>query len=287
MNDKLFLCWVFSLIFTCVKAQTTLFEEDFEGGIPSTFQLYSDGYIPNDQVAEYTDAWIAKTDPENSNNTTASATSYFSQPQMAQRWLITPAITLGSSDNVLSWVAKSYDASFAESYLVLLSTTNTDKNSFTDTLTSVFNEQTDWTHRWVDLSEGGYDGKTVHVAFVLITIDGFKFFLDSLSVTSDTPPNTNPPPQPPEELPSIPNPSLGIKTTMAHVNMNIYPNPTTEFISIKTDIAPEKIFIRTMEGKICRTSQQTNIYVADLADGLYFIEAQFPTGTLTQRFIKK
>ena len=45
-------------------SQTIIFSEDFQNGIPSTFTIIdNDGNTPASAVAEFTSAWISKTDP--------------------------------------------------------------------------------------------------------------------------------------------------------------------------------------------------------------------------------
>lgn len=248
-------------------AQTTILEENFDAGIPSGYMLYNqDGYTPNAAVAEYTDAWIAKQDPADPANTVASSTSYFDQPGMADRWMITPSITLGPFGNILTWKGKSHDASFAESYLVLLSTTGTAVADFTDTLKAVVNEDVYWTSHSVNLSELGYNAQNVHVAFVLRTLDGFKFYMDSLKVVEQDP--------------------VGVdnKETIA---FQLYPNPATETITFRIEAAVQRAIIRDINGAIVIRSTEQEIDVRNLANGMYFLELVHSNGTTSRRFIKQ
>lgn len=248
-------------------AQTIAFEENFDSGIPSSFVIYNqDGYTPHADVAEYTNAWISKQDPSDAANTVASATSYFDPVGMADRWLVTPSITLGSFGNTLSWTGKSHDASFAESYLVLLSTTDTAVESFTDTLKAVVNENIYWTNHSVDLSQEGYNDQIVHIAFVLRTIDGFKFYLDSVKVEKDNP--------------------VGIDTkTIA--DFKIYPNPAADFISYKTEFPVQKAIVRDVNGSVIIETTGRQIDVRHLSNGIYFIELIHSSGVSSKRFMKQ
>ena len=115
----------------------------------------------------------------------ASATSYFSPIDTAYRWLITPALNLGAFGNKISWSAKSHDPSYPDDYLVLVSHTDAEPSSFTDTIGNIEEENFEWTNRSVDLSQNGYDDSTIYIAFVLRTFDGFMLYLDDFLVEKD------------------------------------------------------------------------------------------------------
>lgn len=246
-------------------SQTIAFQENFDAGIPATFTLYNDGLTPNSSVSEYTAAWIAKTDPTDLTNTVASSTSYFEPIGRADRWLITPSILLGSFGNTLSWVGKSHDASYADSYYVLLSNTNTNKESFTDTLAAVFYEDVLWTNHTVDLSGLGYDNQTIHIAFVLRSFDGMKFYMDSLRIEKDNPA-------------SIQSKSVS--------NFTIYPNPATDKINFHSETPIQKAIIRDLNGLEVAESTNQSIDISQLASGIYFIELIHSNGILSKRFVK-
>lgn len=257
------------LFFTSFEsaAQVVAFEENFDSGIPSSFVMYNrDGYTPHASVSEYTSAWIAKQDPSDVSNTVASSTSYFDSPGMANRWLITPSITLGEFGNYLSWTAKSHDASFAEGYLVLLSTTDTAVESFTDTLKMVAYEDVYWTRYSVNLSEEGYDDQPVHIAFVLRTIDGFKFYMDSLKVVAEDP--------------------VGIEKQDPIVTFKLYPNPATEKITIQADVPVLHTIIRDMNGAMILQTQEKEINIQQLSSGVYFVELIHDKGVSSRKFVK-
>lgn len=251
-----------------MNAQTMILEENFDSGIPASFLMYNnDGYTPHADVSEYSDAWIAKEDPDDASNTVASATSYFDQPGMANRWLITPSLTLGTFGNHLSWTGKSHDASYAESYLVLLSTTGTAVEDFTDTLQAVINEDIYWTHHAIDLSEKGYDGETVHIAFVLRTIDGFKLYMDSLKVTKEDP--------------------VGIEQTTPATAFQLFPNPATEKITFQSEFTVQQAVIRDVNGVVVLETTDKEMDVRNLSAGIYFLELTHSEGISAQRFIKR
>lgn len=247
-------------------SQTTAFQESFDSGIPATFTMYNvDGLTPDASVAEYTNAWIGKTDPADPTNNVASATSYFSPVGSANRWLVTPAISLGNFGNTLTWQAKSHDASYSESYYVLVSTTDNAMASFTDTLETVFFEDVNWISHSVNLSENGYDGQTVYLAFVLRTYNGFKFYLDSINVEKDNP--------------------ASVETVQPEVLVSIYPNPATNFVSIQSNLENPVYTFKDINGKIVLKSNGNKVDIQSLQKGMYIIECANKDAVITKRLI--
>ena len=127
-------------ILTCVIAfvsfgQTDIFTTDFQSGIPVNYSIVNnDGLTPNSQVSNFSNAWIALQDPENNLDTIVGSTSFFEPEGTASRWLITPPFALGAYGNLIEWEAKSHDASFPDNYMILVSTTDNQISSFTDTV---------------------------------------------------------------------------------------------------------------------------------------------------------
>jgi len=105
-------------------------------------------------------------------------TSWFEPAGVANRWVKTPPVTLAEKAS-LSWDARSNEANFLEDYNVLISTSGNDPQDFT-MLMKVKGETYDWIIHDVDLSE--YAGKTVYLAFQLVTDDGAYLWLDNIEV---------------------------------------------------------------------------------------------------------
>ena len=123
------------LTFSKINAQITLFNVDFQNGIPSNFSMIdNDGLTPDPAVTEFTSAWISTIDPSNVTDSIAASTSFFSPVGTASRWLITSKVKLGSFGNFIEWNARSQDASFPDDYLVLVSRTTPTIAAFEDTI---------------------------------------------------------------------------------------------------------------------------------------------------------
>tara|TARA_B100000508_G_C11465884_1_gene282585 strand:+ start:68614 stop:69387 length:774 start_codon:yes stop_codon:yes gene_type:complete len=250
--------------------QVTLLEENFDTqGLPTGWErVDNDGNTPASDVSEYTEAWIYKEDPINAGNGTFSSTSYFDPIDRADRWLITPSVTLGASGNFISWKGLSSDPSFPDSYKVLVSTTDTDLASFTDTLLLVTNESPDWTEHELSLEE--YASQTIHFAFVNTSFDGFKLYLDSVYVREQDPLQINE-----EEL-----------------SVNVYPNPVQESLQIETKENVSNVSIISSVGTIVYDETYTKnkdltINVSELPNGLYTIVIELASGKPIRKKIVK
>ncbi len=241
----------FTLIFSSFWSQTTVFETGFDNGIPTSMSLVNnDLNTPNDAVSEYTAAWICVSDPENQTDSVAASTSWFNPVDTADRWLITPALALGSYGNAVKWNAKSQDASFPDDYYVLVSTSGTDLSNFTDTIGYIQQENFEWIERSVNLSELGYDDQTIHIAFVLRTYDGFKLYLDDILVTK-------------EDDASISENSVA--------DVVIYPNPCQDILHIQSETFTEQVLILDLSGKLVLKSTSNVINVESLQKGSYMV----------------
>ena len=249
MTINIFFC---AIICSTVCAQVTVFETDFQNGIPSNMLLIdNDLNTPNEAVAEFNAAWICIADPENPNDTVAASTSWFDPIDTADRWMITPALSLGSYGNDITWNAKSQDASFSDDYYVLISTTDDNISSFTDTLGYIQQENFEWTERSIDLSENGFDDETIYVAFVLRTYDGYKLYLDDILVVK-------------EDNASIHEVNL--------LNVSIYPNPATESVNLKSEYTIDYSEIIDLSGKTILKTNESNIDVRFIDKGVYIIK---------------
>ncbi len=85
-----------------LKAQT-IFHEDFQAGIPSSFILINnDGKTPAANVSFVNQAWVAYTDFNNPADTSAVSTSWYNPAGASDDWMILPKQTL-TTGNFLIW----------------------------------------------------------------------------------------------------------------------------------------------------------------------------------------
>ena len=87
------ICTLLLLLLPFSLKSQSIFQEDFENGIPNTFTLVdNDGLSPNSP--DFNNAWIAF--PLAGENLAAS-TSWYVPAGQADDWLITPAINIPAS----------------------------------------------------------------------------------------------------------------------------------------------------------------------------------------------
>jgi hypothetical protein len=72
-------------------------------------------------------------------------------------------------------------------------------------------------------------------------------------------------------------------------SLSVYPNPTSNQLSIDTELEINEITIIDITGKLIKTTKQntSTINVADLSNGIYFIKIITDKGTLTKKFVKQ
>ncbi len=174
----------FTFFSAAMSAQTVLFSEDFQNGMPANFTLFDmDGRTPAPSTAYVTAAWVARADflLNGASDTAAFSTSWYSPNGAADDWLITPAISLTSA-SILSWESAAYSADYPDGYEVRLfnaaPTTATLASSIL--LFSTAAEQPARTQRQLSLAT--YTGQTVYIAFRNTTNDGTLLLIDNIEV---------------------------------------------------------------------------------------------------------
>lgn len=251
-----------------LNAQEIILSENFEGGIPSSWTIIDgDGHTVHSSVSEFQAAWIGLADPFDLGNNIAGSTSYFDPEARAYRFLITPQIALGDYGNILSWRSMSHDPSFPDWIMVLISTTGTEIEDFTDTLFRLNNEFPSWTPRSINLSDSGYVGQNVYIAFVNHTNRGFKLYIDDVQVEVNNPVST------PIELIS---------------QVNIYPNPSSGVIYLASSSEIQHIEIIDISGKsvFVQNHASASIDLNTLQAGMYYIKFMVDNKIETKIFQK-
>ncbi len=251
------------------QAQTTLLDENFQQGIPASWTtVKNDSYTAVQSQFNVPEAWIAMADPNNTTDTVAAATSYFTVAQKASRWLITPPLTIGTYGNYLKWNARSLDPSYPDTYQVLISTTDTQLASFNDTLARVEFEWEEWTQHEVNLTEQGYNNsETIYIAFVLETQGGFDLFVDSVNVRKDDP--------------------LALDEQTIPADVTIYPNPTSNYIHFSAENL-KHVAIYNTTGTLVYSQEKANpVSMEHFDQGMYLVRMTTNKGqTITKRVQK-
>ena len=166
---------------------------------------------------------------------------------------------------MLYWEARSHDPSFPDDYYVLVSRTDTQLSSFTDTVASVLNELEGWQARSANLSEYDLDNETIYVAFVNTTIDGFKLYIDDIRVEVEDP--------------------AGIHE-LVQTNVTTFPNPSIDYIEVSGNKTFNNYKIFSLSGEIIIDSTDSRIDVTRLEAGNYLMVAEGDDSIGRASFIK-
>ena len=180
------------LVFLAGSGQAqVLFHEDFQtmdldvmstGSLDAEWTLYNDGNEPiqNPDLTYLDEAWNIWRDEDGSM--VAVSLSFFEEAGAeADRWMVSPAVDLSSAVQPrLSFRARALDADNRDGFEVLLSTTGTDKEDFTESLQVTRQARASWAWYTIDLS--AYAGQRVHLAFVQNSVDKYILCMDDVSV---------------------------------------------------------------------------------------------------------
>ena len=265
---------IYGVLSTCfltsLSAQTVVIDEDFQQGIPGSWSIVINdtNTLDSTVIVQFEPGWVALPDPDNTADTVAGSCSFFTEPAGADRWLITPAFTVGAYGNFLAWKAKSHDPSYLDGYYVMISTTDNQTASFTDTLATVAFENSEWTEYRVDLSALDYINQTIHVGFRLRSYDKFKLYLDSVNITINDP--------------------VGIDELSA-IAIELAPNPATTSFFIQGE-ALQSVQIIGLNGQLVLEqliSAEQPIDISHLVAGTYIVEVRTANGIGRERLVKR
>ena len=259
-------------------SQTTLYSEDFQSGASLSalgFTMYNDTNTPYGTYESLfgDNAWIRIVWSEEGTNGTASTTSYFTNSSPADRWMITPAITIpgNATEATLSFKARTHDFSpFDDGYVLKISATNVQKTSFTTTLLTVphapFASLSTIAPTTVSLS--AYRGKTIYLAWVNTYTEGSVLSVDNIMVTS--------------------NGMLSAEEVRDRSASSVYPNPATDSFEIGNSSDVLSVAMYDALGKMVKKyGNQEKYDVSDLGSGVYRVVIKRNSGTETKTIIKK
>ncbi len=259
--------FVTSILFSTLSiAQVEIYNEDFQAGLPANITIVdNDGLTPNSAVSNFSDAWVLLADPDDATDSIMGSTSFFEPIGQADRWLITPAITIGAYGNVLYWNAKSHDPSFPDDYMILISKTDTALASFTDTLYNIVNELATWQARSVNMSDSGFVSETIHIAFVNRTNNGFKLYIDDIRVEKEDP--------------------VGINEQQIN-SFVVYPNPANNELNLSGISQNDEVKIYSIDGQLILISTGNHIDIATLENGRYIVASKTNGQVVRTQFVK-
>ncbi|MDD4684092.1 MAG: DUF2436 domain-containing protein [Bacteroidales bacterium] len=240
---------------------------DFQDGeMPAHFTIYNDNNTPAANASLFTDGWNVIALSDNPTALFAAATSYFTNPVPADRWMVTAKINL-TTGNSLSFDVKSQDPDYLESMSVKLSTTTAGKNAFTTELWSSTAVPATYNTHTFDLSS--YSNQSIYIAFVLNSTDAFFACVDNIKI-------------------------FGQATATAGLNdvatssFGVYPNPASDFVTVAdangAEVRVVDMLGRTLISKVSKSNSET-ISTSNLESGMYMIQIIKDGKTSTHKLI--
>lgn len=247
-------------------------------GLPMAFQIFnlSASNATNNATSTAADEEIRNFSPHAGQK---CAVSWASVPSTTpggatanNDWLITPAVTLGTSANILTFWVKALSPVFTENYKVGVYTGSGNPTSAANfTIVSSPATSTAPYAAWqqVTINLDAYAGQTVRVGFQYMSSDQYMFMLDDVKITATGVLATN-------EV------SSKSKETVA-----IYPNPTKGEINIKTDQKIKSTTVFDMSGKSLIQNDSDKTDISSLPKGTYLVKINFADGSTSTRKVSK
>lgn len=290
---KLLLSIVF-VGFSSINAQTTIFQENWDGQGPgiSAWTLYNvDNRTPvgpagtDGEALSFLiqDAWtvLSLADIQGANpgftaypaaatgmgGNIIASNSWYTPAGVANDWLVSPQITIpaGATNVNLTWSATSMGATaFLEDYKVYISTTGNQVANFQTILKNVQNEPNTGNTHTVNISS--YAGQNVRIAFRNDSNDQYVMFLDNIKISANNVLSTN-----------------DISTSKT----NIFPNPTKGEVNIKTNKKIRSTSVLDMSGKVVSIGDSEKVDLSSFTKGTYILQVEYADGTnSTEKIIK-
>ncbi|HPE19613.1 MAG TPA: choice-of-anchor J domain-containing protein, partial [Tenuifilaceae bacterium] len=255
------------------------FAEVFDGeGAETPATWLPDGWSAVDNDGDtYNWFWNFKDSDENGSMLSESYHSETQDELTPDNWLITPAIDLSTEEVGVKLTFKvaptaSSTSYVEEHYSVLISTTNTNSESFeslySETLPST---STGWVYvqKEIDLTE--YKGNVVYIAFRHHDVTNMnQISLDDINVFAT---------------------GIGVETE-ALANLVAYPNPFSDYITVKSETKVSRVIVTNLIGQTIMNLRMDGtegmISTSNLPRGIYLITFEGENGDrVVRKMIKE
>lgn len=164
------------------KAQEVCLQTNFNNGIPENFTLICYDQMPV-KTQDFKNTVPQKTwftgQAYGADGNVAMSTSHRYYDMPTDNWMITPKISISSEKIWLAWDARAIHYDFRDGYKIMISTTDTQAESFEELL-NVEEETYIWNHHLISLQ--AYEGKDVYIAFVHNSQNKFLLAIDNLYI---------------------------------------------------------------------------------------------------------
>lgn len=253
-------------------------------------------------------------DVDTLNNVALAANSWFSPPGVANNWLITPNVLLGTNDTLFWRSAPFQTPRYCDGYQVLISTTSNIDYAFTDTLFTAA-EMT----AILGTNDSSFSGYSFSPGFVHGLDGTFTQYSDSARFRGALRPFSKPLDayanqnvfiaihhnSDDDNLISIDdvmirgtkNPNLGIKENKFDLKLNVFPNPAKDHAQLNFELMDETavtISVHDITGKLVYSENKgsllhgrhfASINTAALTKGFYTITIQTINGKSSAKLI--
>ncbi|MGE8555079.1 MAG: choice-of-anchor J domain-containing protein [Chryseobacterium jejuense] len=187
-------------------------------------------------------------------------------------WLVTPAITLGTSSNTLTFWVKALSSDYSEQYKVGVYTGTgnpTTGSSFTTISVPATLSATYASWQLITLNLDAYAGQTIRVGFNYTASNKYMLLLDDVKITTSGTLANN-------------------EISKTKLSTAVYPNPTKGEVNIKTDKKVKSASVIDMSGKTLNKTESGNTDISALPKGTYLMKVEFADGTsTTEKIIKQ
>ena len=179
-------------------------------------------------------------------------------------WFITPAVIIGNSTTFSFWARSANNTYGLEQFRVAVSNDDQNYTYIAGSTTTAISAPVSWTQYSYDLSQ--YAGQTLYIAIICVSNDAFAFFIDDINISG---------------IQSAPNERTD--------EVNIYPNPANDLVTISLPIDNAQIDIVNVLGQIVKTVNTTSanetISLEGMERGMYFFSIKMQDKTITKKVI--
>lgn len=244
-------------------------------GAPQAFMIFNPtaAGVTNNPTSTVTEPEVRNFDPHSGTKYAASWGAVPSTTGGATAnsdWLISPPVNLGLTGNTLTFWVKALSNTYGpERYRVGVyvgSGTPTSTANFTiiSGATALSATFPNWVQQTFALN--AYAGQTVRIGIQCVSADVYMFMVDDVKITALT---------------------LGTNET-EKANFTISPNPTSDFLNIKSTEKIKSISVFDMSGRnVSVKTVQNVVNVKNLEKGTYIVSIVTDGGVRTEKFIKK
>lgn len=274
MIKKLLFAGALALAFNSMNAQVQVWKDDFNDEDISDWMLYDD----DGDGFQFGDIFqITNTAQQPVTPVSLISRSWQTSPLTPDNWAVSSAIDISKAQGTLtlSWITQVAAAAWdLEKYSVFVSTSPDQASllaspvKLTETLGQGTNAGTPVNHT-LDLTS--FIGQPqIYVAFRHFDCTDQDFLsIDDVTVKAT---------------------SLLAVSDVSKKSVSIYPNPTTEALTVNVNSKINSVDIYDLSGKLVRNtsvSAENKVNVQDLKNGTYVLKVNTEAGSTAHKFIKK